>query len=130
MCLDLANEEQQSDNTDGKKVAKNQIDKAHALVNQTITHVSLQTLIDSHPPLPDNYGISKSRLKTTSKVTDMKLLEAYDAACREWLEEGIIEEVKSDQVKDKKAAFWPQETVEYDKIEINKEKRKRPMPDD
>ncbi|KAF2879705.1 hypothetical protein ILUMI_26468 [Ignelater luminosus] len=58
--------------------------------------------LEGHPPLPDNYSVSKNRLKTTiKKVTDMKRLEAYDAVFREWLEEGIIEEIKFDQSKDK-----------------------------
>ncbi|KAF2900797.1 hypothetical protein ILUMI_05397 [Ignelater luminosus] len=58
--------------------------------------------LEGHPPLPDNYSVSKNRLRTTiKKVTDMKRLEAYDGVFREWLEEGIIEEIKLDQSKDK-----------------------------
>ncbi|KAF2889737.1 hypothetical protein ILUMI_16436, partial [Ignelater luminosus] len=58
--------------------------------------------LEGHPPLPDNYSVSKNRLKTTiKKVADMKRHEAYDAVFREWLEEGIIEEIKLDQSKDK-----------------------------
>ncbi|KAF2881706.1 hypothetical protein ILUMI_24465 [Ignelater luminosus] len=58
--------------------------------------------LEGHSSLPDNYSASKNRLRTTiKKVTDMKRLEAYDAVFREWLEEGIIEEIKLDQSEDK-----------------------------
>ncbi|XP_055947158.1 uncharacterized protein LOC129980799 [Argiope bruennichi] len=55
--------------------------------------------LEDHPPLPDYFDLAKGRLnKTVKRLETESNYEAYENVFREWLEEGVIEEVaKNDQ---------------------------------
>ncbi|XP_055950866.1 uncharacterized protein LOC129984948 [Argiope bruennichi] len=55
--------------------------------------------LEDHPPLPDYFDLAKGRLnKTVKRLKTESNYEAYENVFREWLEEGVIEEVaKNDQ---------------------------------
>ncbi|XP_055932854.1 uncharacterized protein LOC129962879 [Argiope bruennichi] len=55
--------------------------------------------LEDHPPLPDYFDLAKGRLNKTVKCLKTESnYEAYENVFREWLEEGVIEEVaKNDQ---------------------------------
>ncbi|XP_054279135.1 uncharacterized protein LOC128997520 [Macrosteles quadrilineatus] len=49
---------------------------------------------EGHPPLPTNVNIAVKRLESTvKKLQEKKTYDVYDAAFKEWEQEGIIEEV-------------------------------------
>lgn len=53
--------------------------------------------IRSHPSLPSNNGSARKRLGVTiMKLRNNELLSAYDAVCKDWLSEGIIEVVSEE----------------------------------
>lgn len=65
--------------------------------------------IDEHPALPINYAVAKKRLESTvRKIKSQNLFEAYDLVFKEWIEEGIIEEV---QLEEKKGHYLPHRPV-------------------
>src|SRR5439155_95214 len=50
--------------------------------------------IDGHQRIPDNRCVAERRLEsTTKKLCQQGMVEAYDRVFRDWLNEGIIEEV-------------------------------------
>ncbi|XP_051159157.1 uncharacterized protein LOC127280294 [Leptopilina boulardi] len=52
--------------------------------------------VEEHAPIPDNYDISYKRLiKTIEKLKTKNLYSDYDAVFKEWINEGIIEELRS-----------------------------------
>ncbi|CAG9827611.1 unnamed protein product [Diabrotica balteata] len=54
--------------------------------------------LEGHPALPNNYQIAKRRLESTfKKITKDGYLEAYDQIFKDWLDEGIIEEISEEQ---------------------------------
>ncbi|XP_055951657.1 uncharacterized protein LOC129987739 [Argiope bruennichi] len=55
--------------------------------------------LEDHSPLPDYFDLAKGRLnKTVKRLKTESNYEAYENVFREWLEEGVIEEVaKNDQ---------------------------------
>ncbi|GBM42577.1 hypothetical protein AVEN_183858-1 [Araneus ventricosus] len=54
---------------------------------------------DDSFPLPDNFNLAKKRLEvTTEKLLSGNLYDKYENVFQEWLDEGIIEEVPSNEV--------------------------------
>lgn len=55
--------------------------------------------VDGHPPLPSNYELAQKRLKNTlTKLITSQLRQPYDEVFLEWIKDGIIEEVRENQV--------------------------------
>lgn len=55
--------------------------------------------IEGHPPLTSNYELAQRRLTgTLDKLNRNQLKQPYDAVFMEWMEAGIIEEVREEQV--------------------------------
>ncbi|XP_035216538.1 uncharacterized protein LOC118189930 [Stegodyphus dumicola] len=81
--------------------------------------------IQGHPPLPTCKNVAERRLKGC--VESLKRngnLEAYEELFREWLQEGVIEEVK-DSCKEESEHFLPHRAV----VKENSTKRVRPVFD-
>ena len=57
--------------------------------------------IENHPPLPNNFQIAKKRLETLMrKVAKDGYREEYEKVFKEWIDEGIIEEVSKDDTNE------------------------------
>lgn len=67
--------------------------------------------LEGHPRLPSNYGVSKKRLDSTvKKLKGDRLFDSYDLILKEWLDEGIIEEVPEEQM-DSTSHYLPHRPV-------------------
>ncbi|XP_055936887.1 uncharacterized protein LOC129966485 [Argiope bruennichi] len=80
--------------------------------------------LEDHPLLPDYFDLAKGRLnKTVKRLKTESNYEAYENVFREWLEEGVIEEVaKNDQAS---AHYLPHREV----IKENSTTKIRPVFD-
>lgn len=55
--------------------------------------------VEEYAVLPDNYEIVEKRLASTSKIPKSQaIVNAYQKVFDEWLDEGIIEEVKENEL--------------------------------
>nr|XP_042896051.1 uncharacterized protein LOC122268977 [Parasteatoda tepidariorum] len=51
--------------------------------------------LEDHPPLPTNYDLAYKRLNSTvNRLKSQSIYKEYEQVFNEWMEEGIIEEVK------------------------------------
>lgn len=54
--------------------------------------------LEGHPPLPTNLKVARKRLtKTVQKLSNDKMVKDYELVFKEWLEEGTIEKVCSQE---------------------------------
>ncbi|KFM65415.1 hypothetical protein X975_11953, partial [Stegodyphus mimosarum] len=74
------------------------LNTVHAVDNRFEVDLSW---LEDHPPLPDYFDLAERRLnKTVKRLKTESIYEAYENVFKEWLEEGVTEEVsKNDQDK-------------------------------
>ncbi|KAJ8964444.1 hypothetical protein NQ317_013854 [Molorchus minor] len=85
--------------------------------------------LEGHPPLPTNYDLARKRLGATlSKLESQGLSEAYDGIFKEWVQEGIIEQISVTRREDRlvfgvnSSPFLLGATIEHHLTECQKER--------